>query len=174
MKKRRVLSRGAFFLTMVLSAFLSTGCVYEVPVMEEHTVPVDTAVLGHWESVPDDPSEKADRMLVLKYSDTEYLVHYPTGEDGMYFRAYGVRIGELSAVQIELIGTHKGPLRDKGNRYHLLTYSLDGGRLTIKTLNSDLISEKIGTSAELRDAIGKQAGNPDLFTNPGVFRKVTE
>jgi len=62
----------------VLAALLFAGCVYESPLTEENKISVDAAVLGLWEEVKDGDG----RMMILKYSDTEYLIHYPVGKDG--------------------------------------------------------------------------------------------
>jgi hypothetical protein len=57
------------------------GCQYLAPLAEGHTVAVDPAVIGLWKEVPegDKPPDPDEKMLILKYSDTEYLVHYPIG-----------------------------------------------------------------------------------------------
>ena len=40
-----------------------------------------SCIIGLWEEVPegDKPPDPDEKMLILKYSDTEYLVHYPIG-----------------------------------------------------------------------------------------------
>ena len=105
----------------VLAALLLVGCVYEAPLTKEHKIPVDSAVLGLWEPIPDEGEEpkQDERMMILKYSDTEYLVHYPLGKDGMYYRCYPIKIGDVSCVQLQVIGTEEGPPKtDEKDLFH--------------------------------------------------------
>ncbi len=62
------------------------GCGYETPLTEKHTTPIDPAVLCLWETVLEDRNEEKERMMILKFSSTEYIIHYPVGENAMYFR----------------------------------------------------------------------------------------
>ena len=48
---------------------------------------------GLWETFPEDRDEEKERMKILKFSSTEYIIHYPVGENAMYFRAYPVKVG---------------------------------------------------------------------------------
>ena len=57
------------------------GCVYDSPLTQEHTIPIDPAVLGLWEQIPKE-GEKTnpdERILVMKFSATEYSIQYPSG-----------------------------------------------------------------------------------------------
>jgi len=80
---------------LTAAVLLITGCEYESPLTKEHNIAVDSAVLGLWEAIPDKGEEpkQNERMMVLKYSGTEYLIHYPVGKDGAYFRGYPIKIG---------------------------------------------------------------------------------
>jgi hypothetical protein len=49
---------------------------------EDHPIAVDSSVLGLWEVIPD---------------------------DGIYYRAYPIKIGGVSCVQLQAIGTKAGP-----------------------------------------------------------------
>ena len=112
-------------------------------------------------------------MMILKYSDTEYLVHYPTGKDGLYYRAYPVKIGGVSCVQLQVIGTSDGPPeKDEKELFHVVSYQLMGGKLEIRTMNADLVDDDLKTTNELLEAFLKHKDNKDLFNNPGVFRKM--
>ena len=63
------------------------GCEYEAPLTEKHNAPIDPAVLGLWETLPENSDEEKERMMILKFSSTEYIIHYPVREHAMYFRA---------------------------------------------------------------------------------------
>ena len=151
------------------------GCEYEAPLTKEHSVAVDSSVLGLWELIPDagEEKEKKEWMMVLKYSGTEYMIHYPIGDDAMYFRAYPIKIGGVQCVQLQAIGTHEGP-PDKGekNLYHVASYRLNGAKLEIKLLNAELVDDELKTSAALTRSFQKHKGNKNLFINPGTFRRV--
>ena len=162
-------------MSLVAGLIVVAGCVYESPLTAEHGLAVDPAVLGLWEPVPDegDEPDQDARMMILKYSDTEYLVHYPTGKDGLYFRAYSVKIGSVSCVQLQLIGTGGGPPKDDAKElFHVVQYRCENGRLEIKTLNSDVVDKGLKESSALQKALLTHKDNKDLFTDPGTFRRV--
>lgn len=147
-----------------------TGCIYDAPLESDHAVPVDPAVLGTWQSADPEETEK-ETMVILPFSETEYLVHYPADpEDGMYFRAYAINVAGVACVQLELLGSHKG--RETGNtRFQVVTYRLADGQLEIRILNENLVGSDLSGRAALRDAFTKHASDPELFTNPGTFKR---
>jgi hypothetical protein len=161
---------------LALVLVLLSGCVYKAPVTTNHTIPVDPAVLGMWQAVPE-PGKDLDtdeRMLVLKYSDTEYMVRYPSGKDAMFFRGYPIKVGNLQCVQIQLIGEKDQPVNDEDRKYQIVAYKLTDGVLELRTLNADLVSDRLATSADLLKAIKANVANPDLFKDPGKFKKLVK
>jgi hypothetical protein len=164
-------------IVLVISVLFFVGCEYESPLTKEHTISIDSSVLGLWELVPEhgkepDPDE---RLLVLKYSDTEYLIHYPVGKKGMYFRGYPIKIGHVSCVQVEFIGAQNGPPdRDKRELFHVVSYALALGKLEIRILNTNLVSDELKDGKALRKALLKHQSNKDLFRDPGKFRKIKD
>lgn len=164
MKKRSVLYLAA--------ALLLGGCVYEAPLSAKRKIPVDPAVLGFWEQVPEEKGDKPDRMAVLKLSETEYLINYPLGNDGMYFRGWRIEVDGISCVQLELLGYADKGLPPGEPRYQVVTYTLGSG-LEVRTLNTDLIGKNLPDSAALQKAFRAHKDAPDLFANPARFRKVS-
>lgn len=165
----------AIMLVIAVALALSfAGCQYLAPLSEEHNIAIDPSVVGLWEEVPegDKPSDPDDRMLILKYSDTEYLVHYPTKKDEMYYRAYPVKVAGLNCVQIQLIGTAEGDITRGDRKYQVVTYSMSKGELEIKTMNTDLIDKNLRDTGSIREAFLNNKDNRDLFRNPGKFRRV--
>ena len=167
------LKKFAILTVFVLLSFV--GCKYQAPLTKEHNIPIDPSVLGLWELIPG-KGEKRDpheRVMVLKYSETEYLIHYPIGKDGMYFRGYPIKIGDIPCVQIQLIGTEEGNL-DKNNKelFQVVSYQLSHGDLIIKTLNSNLVGDDLRDSEALKKAFLKHKNDKDLFQDPGRFRKI--
>jgi hypothetical protein len=162
-------------LLSVVVLLLLTGCNYEAPLTEEHSISIDQSVLGLWELVPDkgEQPDQNERMMILKYADTEYLIHYPIGKDGMYFRGYPIKIGGVPCVQIQLIGTAEGHLdKDDTTLFQVVSYQLFNGELIIKTLNTDLVRNDLKDSEALKKAFLKHKGDKDLFRDPGKFRKI--
>ena len=160
-------------LAIIVFFLFITGCDYLAPLAVEHNVAIDPSVIGLWEEVPegDKPPDPDDRMLILKYSDTEYLVHYPTRKDEGYYRAYPVKVDGISCVQIQQIGTAEGDFKD-ARKYHVVSYSISSGELEIKVLNTDLVDKNLQDTALLKQAFLEKKDNKDLFTNPGKFRRV--
>lgn len=162
-------------LWLAVSTLFLAGCDYEVPLTEEHSIKIDSSVLGLWEIVSEngEPSTSGDRLTILKYSDTEYLIHYPVGEDGIYYRGYSIRVGDITCVQTQVIGDSDGPAGDDDkNLYGVVIYILANGELEIKTLNKELISKELKDSEALRNAFLKHQKNEDLFIDPSVFKRV--
>lgn len=155
----------------------AAGCVYEAPLVEEHELPIDQAVLGLWEYVPAEDEKQAipERMLVLPYSATEYLIHYPLGKGGMYFRGYPIRVGEFTGVQLKLLGNEEGPVADGDKSlYHVAAYERAADGLVVRTLNQSVVGDDLRESATLRAAFLRHQGDPALFNDPGRFRRVRE
>ncbi len=151
------------------------GCRYEEPLDATAGNPIDPMVLGLWELQPDDGDDDAERerMLVLPLSANEYLVNYPTGEDGLYFRAYPIKVGGVSCIQLKLLGTQAGALPgDDDALYDVVTYALTGGGLEVKTLNQNVISTEIETTDSLVKAFAGATESPELFSDPCTFTRI--
>lgn len=165
------------FLLIFLTTILTAGCVHQAPLTTEHTIPLDTQLVGLWEKIPaeakGDPDE--DRMVVLAWSDTEYLAQHPLGDKGEFFRAYLVEIGGRILLQAQSLGNAAGRQfpPDKG-AFPVLTYEIVEGILIISSLNPDVVDEKITDSAALREAILKNKDRQDLFYPPSHFRRVQD
>lgn len=165
-------SKTALLMGTVL---LFCGCEYEAPLTEDHPIAVDSSVLGLWEFIPDAGKEKEgnERMMILRYSDTEYMIHHPVRDDGIYYRAYPIKIGGVSCVQLQAIGTKAGPPDKKEkNLYHVASYRLKNAELEIKILNTELVDDDLKTTEALTQSFLKNKGNKKLFINPGRFRRI--
>ena len=153
-----------------LALVLANGCVYDQPVAGPG-LPLDNAVLGKWRSLGNKPED----LLALKFSDKEYVVEYPQGEDSMLFRAYPVEIGKLKLVQLQLLGGAKGPVKDAVSKYHLCSYAIDGDRLELRMLSPSVVDgKKLKTAEAIRAAILANQDNPGLFESPETFAKLPD
>ena len=159
----------------LLAALLLCGCQYKAPLTMQHNIPVDPALLGLWEAIPDDAqaTDKPARLMVLKYSDTEYLIHYTENKNAMYFRGYAIKAGDMPCFQLQAVGTETGPVdADAKDLFLVASCELANGELVVKTLNTELVSKQLENSDALLQAFLKNKDNKDLFTNPGKFKKV--
>lgn len=162
-------------LVCLLAATLLVGaCRYEAVLTDAQNIPIDPALVGVWESIPSaDSREPARRLLVLAWSPTTYLIHYPADDKGIYFRAYPVEVGGIACVQLKVVGTGKGPPEtDQKRRFHVAAYELSESILTVRTLNPERVPESLGTKAELRGAFIAAQAKADRFTDPVRFRKI--
>lgn len=163
---------------LAVAVLLFTGCDYEVPLTKEHNSAVDPALLGLWVAIPDEGAVAAEdeRMLILRYSDTEYLIHYPIGgADETYYRCYPIKIGGVSCVQIEAIGTNEGHIpKDAKNIFEVASYRFEHAELEIKLLNNDLVDGDLETTEALKQTFLKHTRNTELFNDPGRFRRAEE
>ena len=164
-------------LLMIMVLFFA-GCKYDTPLTKEHAIPVDSSVLGLWEPQSDEREESGadERMMILKYSDTEYLIHYPPGgNDETYYRGYPIKIGGISCVQLQVIGTEDGmPKRGVKDLFHVVSYELKKGILEIRTLNTDLVDNHLKTTEALVQAFLNHKDNKDLFTNSVRFKQIKD
>ncbi len=115
-------------------------------------------------------------MIILKFSDTEYLIHYPPGgNDETYYRGYPIKIGGISCVQLQVIGTEDGmPKKDVKALFAVMSYELKKDILEIRTLNNDLVDDDLKTTEALVHSFLNHKDNKELFTNPVRFRKLKD
>ncbi len=169
MKKR------LFPVLAVLGAAILSSCLYDEPLAENSGIRIDPELLGLWERQPDDPSERADWMMVLKWSDTEYLVHQPAGDEGIYYRAYPIGPGGVSCIQLEVLGSGSGPVEEgSAGRFHVASCHLRDGQLVVKSINPELVAKELKTRKALQQAFLERRDDPHLFTEPMLFRRVAK
>lgn len=156
-------------LLALATALMLSSCVFESPFEAAAKIPTDEKLLGIWE---EKDSKETDRLTVLQHSANEYTIQYPGGDDAMFFRAYGVEIAGSNYVQVQLIGTRKGPAQPTDRKYHLVKVSLTGDTLSLQALDPDVLGTRAGDTATLRAALAKHLDDPKLFQKPGVFKRV--
>ena len=163
---------------LIVTALFVAGCTYEKPLVKEHAIPVDSSVLGLWKPQPDEGEESGvdERMIILKFSDTEYLIHYPPGgNDEAYYRGYPIKIGGISCVQLQVIGTEDGMPKKKAKAlFAVVSYELKKDILEIRTLNTDLVDDDLKTTEALVQAFLNHKDNKDLFTDSVRFKQLKD
>ena len=165
----------AYRWILICVLLLSAGCYYDSPLTEEHSLPIDTNLLGVWQEIADDGvlPDESDRMVVLKLSETEYLVHYPVRKEGGYYRAYPFSLGGVEGIQVEVLGSGSGPVEEgEMDIYVVVSYSLTDGDLELRILNEKLVDDELSGSTAIREAFLKNKDAKDLFTDPGKFRRI--
>ncbi len=159
-----------FSILPAVFILILAACTYDSPITEEHSIPIDQALLGLWEPLSGDDQ---DPLLVLKLSDTEYQIHNFGRDSGIYFRGYAIEVEGVPAVQLQVLGDDYGPVDETAERrYSVVSYRLVNGELEVSELNTDLVDEDLETSEAIRQAFVVHKDNKDLFTDPILFRKI--
>lgn len=151
---------------------LLASCIYENPFHAPSERPVDSKLLGRWQSVPGDGSKPQD-LLVLQHSDHEYTIQFPvTGDGSMFFRGYSVALEGRDFLQVQLIGSNEGAVEPAERKYHLLHVVREGDRLSVRTIDSETLGvPKDAKPEDLRAAFAKHADDDDLFGDELLFKR---
>jgi hypothetical protein len=155
---------------LVISVLLLAGCQYISPIEEEHKIPIDEAVLGFWKPIyeKERKPDPAEELLVMKFSETEYVIF----AGGIFFRGYPINVGGIPCVQLQVIADWEGPVKKtEKNLFHVATYQLENGELTVKRLNESLLHNTLNRE-DLRKEFLKHKNNKELFNEPMKFRRM--
>jgi len=159
-------------LTLLACGFLA-GCDYTVPLTTTPGMELDKSLLGLWENSTED--NKTDQLLVLPLDAKEYLVSFPSGDkDGMFARACLCRAGDKTLVQLKWIGTADGKLPDDNRVYQFASYAFEGGKLTVRFLNTAVVSKSAASTEELAGSIAANKDKTNLFKEGMIFTKVNK
>ena len=159
-----------FSILMVVAFLFSAGCRYHSPLSKDHNISIDSSILGLWGE-----KEKAKaNLVILKYSDTEYLIHFFTNRDGVYWRGYPIKITGVTCIQLQAIGTDDGPHPEENDPFAVVSYLLINDKLEIKLLNTDLVSNDLKSKDALNKAFSKHKDNKDLFVEPKMYHRVKD
>jgi hypothetical protein len=135
------------FVLTAICAFLM-GCVYDFPITEKPTRPIDSRLLGNWTS-PDGKS----KMKVVKLDDRNYIVAL----DGDLYRVYHSDFDKIPLVTAQ-------DLSADSPKYCFCSWKLgDDGLLMLRLVNDKLIPDDTKTSREVRKLLKANLQSPDLF-----------
>ena len=177
---------------LISAALLLSGCIYEAPLVAENKLPIDAAIIGLWEPLPQEEKEPENdgdnplkkilehspaetRLLILKFSETEYLISNPVAEHSIHYRAYPIELGGKRCVQLQVIGTNEGSAdweNDTPRPFLVCSHETKDGNLIVSNLNEELVGDELKTTAALQEAFLKNKDNPQLFGEPTIYRKV--
>ena len=153
---------------LVLPFIFAAGCDYDIPLIEIKGLPLEPSLIGVWEA----PENQKEKIIISKRSQFEYSIRLLSQNDeGTFFLAYPIKVANILCLQ--LIATdEKYTLVNKTKKYLVISYENSGGNLIIKKLNTDIVSNELKSSIELRKAFLKNKDNKNLFTEIGKFKKV--
>lgn len=157
------------------------GCVYETPITKKHEIKIDSTALGLWQ-IKTTKNDDKERMLILKFSDTEYLIHYPINHEDMYFRAYPFKIKKQQYIQLQMIGNKNGPLRKDENNtlFSIALYQQNGDELEVRMIKTKFMNAnkqsngEFNNAKELLKAIEASKNIKEFFGEPEIFERVKE
>lgn len=158
-----------------LTTLLLAACVYDVPLVATADVPIDPAVLGIWQALPDDPEDDGpgERLVVTQASSTEYAIVHLDGESAIYFRGWLAELQGIRFVQLQVTGDEHGPAgTDETDRYSVVIYALQGEELVLKSLDTGYVDANLPDTESLQRAFAVNKDRPDLFGEPGRYRRL--
>ena len=161
-------------LLIMLACGLLAGCDYTAPLATTPRIEIDKSVLGLWQATE---GEKTEQLLVLPLDKNEYLVsisHSSDWTDGMYARACLCRTAGKTLVQLKWFGNAEGECPDNNRVYQFASYSITGGKLTVRLLNSEVASKDAASTKELARSIAANKDKPNLFKEGMVFTKINK
>ena len=159
-------------MPVLLVAFFLGSCVFEAPFEPIAKLPVDDRLTGRWEELDPKGKPAADRMLVLRHSDHEYLVQYPVGDKAMFFRAFAIEVEDVRGIQIQLIGTAEGAVKPEDRKYHLVKVLVKEHEMEVQTIHPEVLGKVRQDTDSLRTALIAHKNDADLFDEPMKFRRV--
>ena len=159
-------------LAATILALSLNSCVFDLPFEPSAKVAVDAALPGLWQETATDPQRQPNRLLVLKHSENEYLVQYPVGEKTMFFRAFPIDLAGERYIQLQLIGSEKGPVKPADRKYHLMKTRIDGDMLEVLAIDPDVLGKDATSTQQLREAFTLKKEDPKLFGDPMRFRRL--
>lgn len=152
-----------------IPALLLAACLHDAPLAVSAKLPLDAALPGVWRSTT---KEGSATLRVLRWSDTEYLAHWSDGNGHLYYRGYPIEVAGVPCVQLCLVGTGDGPPDVSVKPYQVVSYRLEGERLTVSNLNPARVGGDLSGTEALRAAFERAKDAPDLFIEPTAYTRV--
>ena len=163
-------------LITVLIVLILTACDYDVPLVGEALLPIDQALLGTWEAIPEDRDgqESLERIVIRQESAKLYVIEHIDGESIIYFKGWLAELEGRHFMQVEVTGDNdKGPVgAEDDNLFSVVSYTLNNGALVVRSLNTDLVKAELADASALQAAFVANRDNPSLFHKPGQYRKL--
>jgi hypothetical protein len=149
--------RVVYGVVVCLCILAFSACEYEVPITSSPNRKVEERLLGDWSSL-----DGKEKMKVRRLDDSIYIVYY----DGDLFRAYHSDVADTPFVSVQDINSS-----DRKYAYVVWKLSDDGKRLSLRNVNSKVISKEQKDSARVAELLKENARNPELFGEEIEFKK---
>ena len=144
-------------VAMCLSILAFAACQYEVPITPSPTRGVQERLLGDWVSL-----DGKEQMKTRRLDDSIYIVYF----DGDLFRAYHSDVAETPFVSVQDINSS-----DRKYAYVVWKVSDDGKRLSLRSVQSEVVPKEEKDSARIAELLKENAKNPQLFGEDIEFKK---
>ena len=163
--------------SILIAPFISlllTACTYDAPLAPEAILPIDRALLGTWEVLPNEGDEpSAETVVVREDGENRYKIEHRDGDSVIYFDAWPGEIEGVRFLQLEVTGDDDGPAEPgEPDLYSVIDYRFDGDDIIMRSLNTEFVDHELGDTAALREAFIKHRDNPELFIEPGRLRRL--
>jgi hypothetical protein len=155
--------------------FLLAACTYDAPLVQEKLLPIDTALLGGWEVLPENPDEEyaPERVTIRQQTPQVYAIEYFSEGSTLYFQGWLAELEGVRFLQLEVTGDDDGPAGENdSNLFSAFSYTLDNGEMTVRELNTDLVDDNLADTAALQAAFKQHKDHPDLFSESIRMKKL--
>ena len=173
------------FITVFILLIL-TACDYDAPLVGEASLPIDQALLGSWETIPEDRGGQEPfllRLVIRQESANQYEIALSDGKSNDYAKGWLAELEGIRFIQTQYTGDNNGPV--DANQVKILdmkftklfsvySYALNNDELVLRELNQDLVSTDLADTATLQAAFAANRDNPNLFHEQEKFRKLPD
>ena len=141
---------------------------YKEPFVKEDKISISPELIGLWK---EKKKNQYNEIVILKFSDTEYLIHQITDKGTLYYRGYPINIAGIPFIQLQTIGLKKTSLKMSPypTPYLAISYKLANDELEMKMINPKLIPPELSTTLDLKKTFLKHQKNKELFIEPEIF-----
>ena len=162
-------------LTPALTTLLLTACIYDVPLVATADLPIDPAVLGIWEALPEETDDEGprERIVVTQASANEYAIVHIDGDSAIYFRAWLAELEGVRFVQLQVTGDEHGPAgADETDLFSVVRFEIRDAELVMTALDTQYVDANLPTTEALQQAFTANKDRADLFGEPGRYRRL--
>jgi hypothetical protein len=147
-----------------------SACTFDAPLVAEPSLPIDKALVGSWQLVPeaDDPDATPERIVVKQSSANEYVIEHIADDSVIYFSGCLAELHGIRFVQLEVTGDDEGPVAaGDTDLFSVFSFELTGNDLfaASETRRSARITR--GQRGEVRAGRALEQAQPE-FRNDGA------
>ncbi len=148
------------FLLALCGWLALCGCVYDVPITEKPTAPVNAQFLGNW-TTPDGKT----KMKVSRYDADNYVLIY----DGELYHAWSSDVAGMPFFTVQSLDATD---TNAFGKYTYFVWRLAAdGTLHGRAVNDKIVPDATKDSAAVRQLLADNLQNTNLLGEEGVFVK---